>query len=352
MKNEPIFVASDILTTTTPEMWEAMMGAKLSWAKNGKDENIARFTRRICELTGQEDAIIVSTGGAANLAALLTHARPGEQIVTDRNEHILWQEGDGVFSVAGLRVAAIDAEHGIMTAAEVARAADYSVCNQHPRNAAVFLENTHTIGGGLAYTPEGTAAIAAVARERGMALHIDGARLWNAAACQSTPVADLTRLADSVSISLNKILGVPFGAVLCGSAEFIRSATDNMRRISAFSMHKAGMIAAAAMTRLSEAHFPIFMDDIVRIHALTKTLASRLNDVPGIRVDVSRVQSNLFFMDVSGTGIDAADFIQRMEAKGVVTSYRSRELVRFVLSTNITEKHLETVVQAVGASAA
>ena len=346
-RENTIFIGSDILTKSPDRMWNAMREARITWAKNMPDPYVQAFIERITELTGQEDAAILPTCGAANLTALMTHVKRGGQIVTDRHEHILWYEGNGINGVAGVRPEVVSTENGIMTPDQVADMIDYSVCNQIPYHAAVFMENTHTIGGGIPYSADDTKEIAKIAHERNLKVHIDGARIFNAAVAEETTVRELTESVDSISISLNKLVGAPYGAVLCGSKDFIQSAKVNMKMIGAFSLHKAGLVAAAAMTQISEEYYPAFLEDIRNIHIRTKKFAKMLNEIPDIYVDLSKVKSNLFFMDISQVGMDSFEFLKKMEERGVIGNYRSDSLIRFVLSTDITDSDITKAVEIV-----
>lgn len=349
---ERIYLGSDIMTSTPKEMWEAMEGADLLPAKEGGDRNMERLRERVCELTGYGDAALVPTCTIANLAALMTHGRPGDQVVADAMTHFLWYEGNGVSAIAGLRTKLIDTDCGILSAGQVEQAMAHSVCHQDPRTAVIFLENTHTIGGGTVYPVQTLAEIAEAARRRSAAVHIDGARLFNAAVSVGGDMRSITRHADSVSINLNKILGVPFGALLCGSRDFIGRASRHIKMIGGHSMHKAGMLAAAAMVLLNREAYPAFLESLRALQERTFRFARRLSEIPGITVALERVQSNLFFMDVRRLGVDADEFMRQMEAAGVIGNYRDSHQIRLVVSTDRTEQELEEAAARIGSLAA
>ena len=342
-----IYLGSDIMTTTPDIMWQAMKYANLSPVKEGGERNIEKLRQRIYELTGYEDIALVPTCSIANLSALMSYGTPGDQIVADSLTHFLWYEGNGVAAIAGKRVRLIDTQDGILSANEVEQAIRYSVCHQDCRTAAVFLENTHTIGGGRAYPIQRLEEIAEVAARYKAGIHMDGARIFNAVVSANTTLRDIAKYVDSLSRNLNKVLGVPFGALLCGSASFMQEAKKHIKTIGGHSMHKAGMLAAAALTRLDEESYPVFLQSLSDLHQRTYAFAARLAQIPGITVDLEKVESNLFFINVAKLLVDSDEFLEEMRESGVIGSYRDSERIRFVVSTDRTESELEEAADTI-----
>ena len=347
MDEKKIFLSSDIMTQSSPQMWEALKNADISPSKDGKDKNILKLQERICQLTGFERILLLPTCSAANLTALMTYSKPGAQVIADSLTHFLWYEGNGVSAIAGLRTKLIDTENGILTSEQVAAAADHSECLQIPINVAVFLENTHTIGGGWAYPIDLLSGIEKEAHKRNLFIHMDGARIFNATVSKNVELSEITKHVDSLSFNLNKIMGVPFGAILCGSQSFIESAAINAKIIGAHSMHKSGMLAAAALTQLSSDNYPLFLENLKKTHLRTRQFAQMLNEIPYISVPMDKVESNLFFMDIKNTNINAKTFLNYMEQNGVLASYRSEEKIRFVVSVDRTASELEEAAERI-----
>ena len=348
---EQIYLGSDIMTTTPEQMWDAMKHANLSPVKEGGERNIETLRQRISELTGYEDIALVPTCSIANLSALMTYGHPGDQVVADALTHFLWYEGNGVSAIAGLRTRLIETPDGILNGEQVERAIQYSVCHQDNQTAVVFLENTHTIGGGRAYPLKNLSEIAETASRYHVGVHMDGARIFNAAVSAKAALRDITQYVDSLSINLNKVLGVPFGALLCGSADFMQEAKRHIKTIGGHSMHKAGMLAAAAMTRLNAQNYPAFLQSLSELHQKTFDFAIKLAQIPGIGIDLNKVESNLFFMDVSGLCDDADVFLREMSRQGVIGNYRDAARIRLVVSSDRTQEELDEAVRRISALA-
>jgi len=250
-----IDLRSDFCAPPTREMWAAMRAAPFGWAGGGDDDTVRELERAVAGDLGKAAAVFVPTCTVANLVALLTLAEPGRAVILEATAHILVSEAGGVSSIAGLLPVALGGQDGRLDPEEVEAAVV-------TRQAALLcLENTHTRAGGTVLDGAATAALAGAAHKHGARVHLDGARLVNAAAALAVDIAELTAPVDTVAVSLNKGLCAPYGAVLAGDAATIAAARVHLHRLGAGTVHKAGMLAAAGLvaweqmrSRLGEDH--------------------------------------------------------------------------------------------------
>jgi len=302
-----------------------------------------KFLERISQITGMESSLLVSTCTAANLTALLVHTEPGDQVILEEESHILWQEEWALTAIAGVFPKSIKGKDGIMDADKISQVTDHTVSGQSPNNSVICIENTHNTGGGTVYSVKKMKEISKVAKKRNMKLHIDGARIFDAAVSEDTEVINLTSEADSISISLNKTLGIPFGSVLCGTQEFIEKAKKESNKIGAFSLHKGGLIAAAGLEALDDDNFKETYRYIKKTHDLARYFAKLVSQIPKIEIDTTKIESNIVLIDVSKSGMNSYVFIKELEKRGVVASLRSKYLVRFVFSRDISKSDITNI---------
>ncbi len=239
-----IDLRSDLLSVPTDEMWEAMRRAELGWATIGEDATVNELCERAATLLGKPAAILAPTCGMANLAALLTYCNPGDHVVLEAASHILTSEAMGITEIARLEPEPIWAKDGRMTPGDV------ETLVAARQAALLVLENTHTRAGGTTLSVELTEALAAAAKRHHCRVHIDGARLVNAAVALEVPLADLAAPANSVTLSLNKGLSAPIGCVLAGSEAVVERVRLMLQRLGGASVHRAGIAAAAGLVAL------------------------------------------------------------------------------------------------------
>jgi threonine aldolase len=335
-----IDLRSDLLTVPTEEMWDAMRAAELGWATYDEDASVAELCRRVADLLGKPAALWVPTCGMANLVALLTFCEPGDRVVLESASHVLTSEAMGIVEIARLEPRSLWAEDGRMAPAEVGALVRESDA------ALLVLENTHTRAGGTTLSVELTEALAAAAGRYGCRVHVDGARLPNAAAALGVPLAALVARANSVALSMNKALGAPMGTVLAGSDAVVGRARLMLRRLGGASMHRAGIAAAAALVALDTmlARIP---DD----HRRAQALADRLRRVNGLAVVPETVETNIVLVDVSGTGLAPDEFLQRLHAEGVLAMERDTSRIRLVTHRLIGDAEVERAAEALAAVA-
>ncbi len=298
-----------------------------------------RLCARVAAMLGQEAAVFLPSGTMANEISLWVHCRPGDEILADRTAHITNFEGGGPSALAGALVTGLDGDKGRFTADQV-RHAVRPVSRYFPRTRVVVMEQTSNLAGGTVWPLEQAAAVAAVAREAGLAVHMDGARLLNATTALGCDPAEFGRLCDSVWIDLSKGLGCPVGAVLAGSPAFIEEVWRWKQRIGG-AMRQAGILAAAGLYALDH-HVERLAEDHANALAFAETVAS----LPGVRVDLGSVQSNIVYFDVPRH--DAAAVSAALTASGIQIGAMGPETLRAVTHLDVSHEQVLEAARAVG----
>lgn len=330
---------SDTVTLPTPAMMAAIAAAPLGDAARGDDPTVLELEALACELTGKEDALLLPSGAMANLAAVIAHGCRGAEVVVEAQSHIYNAEGGGLSVVAGALARPLHGERGILDAASVREAIRDARDVARAPTRLVCLENTHNAGGGSVYPPEALAAIRAVARDAGIPVHVDGARLFNAAACLGLPTVALCAHADSVWFSLCKGLGGPIGAVLAGEREFMREARRAARMLGG-GMRQAGLIAAPALVALRDPYGLHRRD-----HGLARRLADGIAALDATLVDAARVQTNIVNCFVDRIGAEAGVVLRALRERGVLALGHGPR-IRFVTHAQVDEDSVDAAVGA------
>jgi threonine aldolase len=240
----PVDLRSDTLTMPTPEMRRAMAEAELGDDVFGEDPTVNRLQRRAAELLDKEDALFVASGTMGNLLGVLSLARSGQEVVADADSHLFLNEGGGAAALGGVQVRQVPTEAGVMAPEQVRRAVRPLDDVHQPLTAAVCVEDTHNLHGGVAWPLAALGALRDVASEHGLAVHMDGARMFNAAVALGVPVAEVAATSDTVTFCLSKGLGAPVGSVLCGPRDVIERAR-RWRKMVGGGWREAGVLAAA-----------------------------------------------------------------------------------------------------------
>ena len=339
---QPIDLRSDVMTPPTAAMWEAMQRARCDSGVFGEDTTVRELEATGAALLGKAAALFVPTCSMANLLALMTLGERGTQFIIEETAHIAWSEEYGFAHVCGLFPRLLAGAQGVLPVAAVEAAIVTPQFSHLPRTSLVCLENTHNNAGGIAITPDQTTDIATVAYRHGVAVHLDGARLFNAAVALGISVRELADPVDTVAISLNKGLCAPLGALLCGAAPVIEAARLNARRIGAGSIHKAGIFAAAGLIALTE-----MIDNLAHDNRRAADLARRLKALPDLHVDLNTVQTNIVKATVQREGLTARDFVASLARGGVLALERSAPDVRFVTHRMIGDEDIERAAEVV-----
>jgi len=284
--HDVVDLRSDTLTLPTPEMREAMARAEVGDDVWGEDPTVQRLEAMAAARLGKAAAVFVASGTMGNLVSVVAHTQGGQEVVLDLDSHIYNYEVAGGTVVGHVQMRPVKTERGFLTPAQVEEA--IRPANIHiPVTGLVCLENTHNRHGGTCCTPEEISAVATVAHAAGVAVHIDGARLFNAVVALKRDAREFVRDADSVTFCLSKGLGAPLGSVVCGSAEFVNRAR-RVRKMVGGGMRQAGVVAAAGVVALER-----MVDRLAEDHANARTLAEGLARLPGLDIDLPTVQTNI-----------------------------------------------------------
>jgi threonine aldolase len=332
---------SDTKTKPTPEMRRFMSEAEVGDEQQAEDPTVNLLQDIVAEMLGKDAALFLPSGTMCNEISFAVHCRPGDEILMDRTAHPLNFEGGGPAALTGAIITALDGERGIFTPEQVGAAAR-PPSRYSPRTTAVSIEQTTNLGGGACWPLETVEGVSKVARERGLIVHLDGARLFNAVVATDVPADKYAAPFDSAWIDLSKGLGAPVGAVLAGSAEFIEEAWRFKQRMGG-AMRQAGIIAAGGVFALRHNLHRLEED-----HANAAFFARGIADLPGIALDVDQVETNIVIFDVAGTGMRANDFIERMLGEhGVRFSMMGPTTVRAVTHLDLSRHDVEIAVEAV-----
>ena len=337
-----IDLRSDTITKPTESMRAAMALAEVGDDVFREDPTINRLEELATEYTGMEAALFVPSGTMSNLIAMLTHThglRCGE-IICEACSHVRLNEAGGMSALAGMMPCPIEGVRGAMRPEDV-RANIRTSDIHHPDTALICLENSHNYAGGAVLPLENMAAIRAVADEHHLPMHLDGARVFNAAAALKVPVREIAKYFDSMTFCLSKGLSAPVGAVLNGSAAFIDRAR-RYRKLLGGGMRQAGILAAAGILALTEMTGRLEEDN----HN-ARVLAEGLAQLPGIVIRPEEVETNIVIFDVKGTGMDADTFAERLAGYDVLASVTGPYSVRFVTQRHVGPDDVQAALSAV-----
>ena len=332
----PIDLRSDTITQPTPAMREAMARAEVGDDVFGDDPTVARLEARTAEILGKEAALFTPSGTMANQLALRAHTEPGDEILVDANAHIYYYESGAPAALAGVMCRCLPGVRGVFTAADVE--AVLRPADQHfAPTKLVCLENTHNRGGGSVWPMERIREIAGVSRARGLRLHLDGARLWNASVATGIPERDYAAPFDSVSVCFSKGLGAPVGSALCGTREFIHRAR-RFRKMYGGGMRQAGILAAGALHAL-EHHRARLAED----HANARALAEGLSRLPCLELDPASVETNIVLMRVRK--LPAATLVGALDQAGVRVLTTGPDTVRAVTNLMVSSEDISVALE-------
>lgn len=339
-----IDLRSDTVTHPSPEMRRAMASAPVGDDVFGEDPTVMRLEKLAADMLGKEAGLFVASGTMSNLVALLTHCHRGDEAIVGTEAHILHYEVAGAAGLAGVQLRTVpNAADGRIDPAAVS-ATIRSQDLHFPQTALVCLENTQNRCGGAVVTPEATAAVADVAHSRGVKVHIDGARIFNAAVALDVPASALSADSDSVGFCLSKGLGAPVGSVLCGAGEFIARARKN-RKIVGGGMRQVGIIAAAGVIAL-ESMVERLADDQANARRLARELAA----IPGVLINPESVQTNIVVWEMDG--IAAPEFAQRLREQGLLVTTLGPTRLRMVTHYGIERADIDEALERIQSSLA
>ncbi len=337
-----IDLRSDTVTLPTPAMRAAMAAAEVGDDVYGEDPTVRRLEERAAELLGTEAALFVPSGTMGNQVAIACHTYPGQEVIVEASSHIYNVELGTMARFSGVQPRVLVGDRGVFTAPQVALAIRPDLYYLSPTGL-VCLENTHNAAGGRIWPLDGAREVLALAHARGIPVHLDGARIFNAAVALGVPAGELAAGFDSVMFCLSKGLGCPVGSVLCGSRAFIAEGR-RVRKALGGGMRQAGILAAAGLYAL-EHH----VDRLAEDHLHARLLAEGLAQVPGLSVVPPETNIVLFRIE---RGPDAAELCERLRARGVLASPAgagtSPREIRMVTHLGISRPDVERTVDLVG----
>ncbi len=337
-----IDLRSDTVTHPTQAMLEAMAKAELGDDVLGDDPTVKRLEALAAAKMGKEAALFTASGTMSNLLALLAHCQRGDEVVVGDQSHTLHYEVGGAFALGGLGLRPVRNDPQGCLDLEELRQAIRGDNIHYPPTGLICLENTHNRCGGTVLTEEDTAAVATIARAHGIPLHLDGARIFNAAVALAVPASRLAQHVDSVAFSLCKGLACPIGSLLCGSPEFVQR-VRRFRKMVGGGMRQVGIIAAPGIVALET-----MIDRLAEDHANARLLGAGLSKIGGLRLEPPQVETNMVFFVVEGCAPHR--FQRRLEERGVLALVEDQR-IRMVTHYGIEEADIEEALARVRAVA-
>ena len=331
---------SDTVTRPTPAMRRAMYQAEVGDDVFGEDPTVNALEERAAEIVGKEAAILIPSGTMGNQVAIAVHTSPGHEVVCEEHSHVVLYEMGMLARLSGCVTRSIPSPDGILTWDSIKLRTRGS--SDHFRGTGLIeIENTHNYAGGRVYPLETLEDIAAHARAAGIPVHMDGARVFHAAAALGTSVARVAASADSLTFCLSKGLGAPVGSLLTGSRAFIGEARLARKALGG-GMRQAGILAAAGLVALDQSPA-----NIPAVHADARFLAESLAAMPGIAIDPAAVETNIVFFDISGTGLSNAEFLGSLRAAGVLALGLAHGRIRMVTHQDLGRSDCQAAVAAI-----
>lgn len=335
-----IDLRSDTVTLPTDEMRAAMARADVGDDVYLEDPTVNRLQEETAAMLGKEAALFVPSGSMGNLLAVKCQARPSDQVVLERNAHILQFEMGGLAAFSGAVPLVLDTERGILDPEAVRAGLRTEVPYYQMRTALVCVEDTHNFGGGSVYPLETLARIREVTAPKSVPVHMDGARLFNAAVAQGVSAAEIARHADSVMVSYSKGLSAPVGSALCGSRALVEEAR-RLRRVIGGGMRQAGILAAAALLGIRT-----MIDRLAEDHVTARRLAEGLAEIPPVRIDPAAVETNIVVFGLDSAG-RCAFLVRALKERGVLAGQLSPESIRMVTHRHIGYNEVDSALAAI-----
>ncbi len=328
-----IDLRSDTVTLPPPGMLQTVLDAELGDDYYHDDPTVKRIEKKAADLLGKEAALLVLSGTMGNLTSVMSQAPPGSEVIVDHEAHIFRAEAGGLARIAGVMPRRVPAVRGVLDPDVVeSQISPRSVLNGG--TSLICVENTHNAGGGSVIPLDNLRGLREVAARHGAKVHMDGARVFNAAVALGVPVSEIARQADSVTFCLSKGLACPLGAVVCGTREFIDTARNNRQAIGG-GMRQAGVIAAFGIWALDN-----MVERLAEDHRNARRLA-QLAAGAGFGVDPGAIETNIVRVDTSP--LDAEEFRAALNRSGIDMNVVARKTVRFVTHWEITAENIETV---------
>ena len=329
-----IDLRSDTVTKPTPAMRKAMAEAQVGDDVFGEDPTVNLLQEKVANLLGKEAALFVPSGTMGNQLSIKSHTEPGDEVIIESSSHPYNFEGGAGAALSGIQFQCLRGVRGILDASQIEEAirpADH----HFPVTKLVCLENTHNRGGGSIFPLEKMAEIYRLAKSKGLLVHLDGARLWNASLATGIKPHEYAQWADSVSVCLSKGLGAPIGSLVAGPKPFI-DRVHRFRKMFGGGMRQVGIIAAAGIYALDH-HFERLKED----HQNAKRLAVSLKEFKGVSIDPKHVETNIVIFDVANTGMTGFQVAEAMKKEGVLIHAIGKTQIRLVTHLDVTSEDIE-----------
>jgi threonine aldolase len=341
MGTKVIDLRSDTVTKPSAAMRQAMAEAEVGDDVFLEDPTVNRLQSRAAEVFGREAGLFVPSGSMGNLTCIMAQTQPGQEVICEAAGHIYNYEMAAMTAIAGVLPRVVNTSNGIMTWQQISRVIRPKAYYR-PQTALVSLENTHNMAGGTVYPTRLAHAICDHAHEAGLKVHLDGARIFNAAVYLGQSVGEITSKFDSVQFCLSKGLGAPVGSAIVGSREFIERCRS-IRKMLGGGMRQAGVIAAAGLVALEHGPKRLHID-----HENAELLARGLSAIPGIRLDSTQIQTNIVIYDIRETKMTSTEFLERTAQHHVLGVPVDTERVRMVTHLDVDRSEIEIAVRNIG----
>lgn len=334
-----IDLRSDTVTRPTDAMRQAMANAEVGDDQYGEDPTVTRLEELAARMLGKDAAVFVASGTMGNLAALLAHCGRGDEIIMGDECHIFWYESGGAAALGGMPFSLVPNRASGELDLDVVRQRIRARRPGYPPTGVICVENTQNRCGGTVVPVEHLAELREIADEHGIPVHMDGARIFNAAAGSDTPVERIASYADTVQFCLSKGLAAPVGSLVAGSEEFIQRARA-ARKILGGAMRQSGVIAAAGLVALES-----MVERLPEDHRRARRLAEALAEIDGIAIDLEAVQTNIVIFKTE-PAVEQSAFVERMKANGVLVSNYGTRGVRMVTHYQVDDAAIDHAIEA------
>lgn len=335
-----IDLRSDTVTKPTPEMRKAMAEAEVGDDQYLEDPTVKVLQEMAAEKMGMELALFMPSGTMGNQVAIKIHTEPGQEVITEERGHIYNFEMAAMSAIGGVLPRPIFGEGGVLEVDSIKKAIRPKVYSR-PQTGLITLENTHNHAGGGVYPTSRAQEVISFAREAGIPVHLDGARIFNAATALHCDAKELTQGFDSVMFCLSKGLCAPVGSMLCGSREFIRRALS-VRKLLGGALRQVGVLAAAGLVGLEK-----MVSRLGEDHDNARLLAEKLSEIDGISIDPEEVQTNILFFEVARDGMTAPDLSKALKERGVLANDFDARRIRMVTHNDASSNDCLTAADVV-----
>ncbi len=331
-----IDLRSDTVTRPTEKMRKASYEAELGDDVYGEDPTINRLEETASKILGKEASLFVTSGTQGNQIAVLTHCQPGNEIILEEEAHLFYYEGAAISAFAGVQPRTLKGNRGAMNPNDVAAAIRGEDIHL-PETSLICLENTHNRAGGAIVPLENMRDIYEIANKNGIPVHLDGARLFNAAVALNVPVSEFTKHTTTVQICLSKGLGAPVGSIISGSEEFIKKARKWRKRLGG-GLRQAGVIAAPGLIAITE-----MVDRLAEDHSNANRLAQGLKNLPKLEV-INQVDTNIVLVDIQKLNLTAVHFLEILKNEGILAVPFGPTMIRFTTHYDVNSEQIEQVL--------